>query len=260
MRLAGGQLALQSHILSGGKVDTQTLAKIFADGVVTEKEEETLGKYLTQPEIERIKKRLSKEKIQKISKKFSISFFSYLKNLLTKSGFKIFVALIAIIFIAGLIFVLPKIIKGVPNIFSGKNSPAQTSVQPPAETAPVIVPEGQPSLESSASLTTTTLELTTSDSEQKSISNLEKPIFILIKETPIGWLNVRKEPSKTAEIIAKVNSGERLETIGLEEAKGAEKFGWYNIILPDAKTGSEGEQVSYEAGWVYEEYVQISVE
>jgi len=248
MRLAGGQLALQSHILSGGKVDTQTLAKIFADGVVTEKEEEeTLRKYLTQSEIERVKKRLSKEKIQEISKKFSISFFSYFKKLLAKFGLKIFIALIAIAFIAGLIFVLPKIIKGVSGIFSGaKNTPAQTNVQPPVETAPAIAPESQPSPESSASPVATTSEPTTS--EQKSTSGLEKPIFILVKQTPTGWLNVRKEPSKTAKIIGKVNVGEKLEAIGLEEAKGGEKFGWYNIVLPDAKTG-----------WVYGEYVQIVI-
>lgn len=243
MRLAGGQLAIQSHILSGGKLDTQTLAKIFADGVVTEKEEETLRKYLTQSEIERVKKRFSKEKIQEISKKFSISFFSYFKKLLAKFGLKIFVALIAIMLIVGLIFILPKIIKGVSGIFSGtKNTPAQTNVQPSIETTPAIAPESQPGLESSVSSVATT-------SEQKPAFNLEKPIFILIKETPTGWLNVRKEPSKTAEIVTKVNPGEKFEAIGLEKDKGAEKFGWYNIILPNGQTG-----------WVYEEYAEISLE
>lgn len=75
MRLAGGQLALQLHILSGGKIDTQTLAKIFADGVVIKKEEETLRKYLIQSEIEKVKKRLSKGKIQEILRSFQFLSF-----------------------------------------------------------------------------------------------------------------------------------------------------------------------------------------
>jgi len=58
----------------------------------------------------------------------------------------------------------------------------------------------------------------------------DKP-YVVIKETPTGWLRVRAEPSTEAEEVAKVNPGEMYPY--LEE----EKDGWYKI---EYEVGEEG--------------------
>ncbi len=62
---------------------------------------------------------------------------------------------------------------------------------------------------------------------------------IKIKNTEVGWLNVRSEPSKAGSVVAKVYP--------TEEYEYAEKRdGWYNILLENDKKG-----------WVIGEYVEL---
>lgn len=68
---------------------------------------------------------------------------------------------------------------------------------------------------------------------------LEKP-YVVIKDTPTGWLRVRKTPSTSAEEIAKVNPGEEYKFVEANES------GWYLIVLED---GSEG--------WISGTYAQL---
>lgn len=53
---------------------------------------------------------------------------------------------------------------------------------------------------------------------------------VKIKDTPTGWLRVRKEPSTAAVEVTKVNPGE--EYVFLEE-----KSGWYKIELENGESG-----------------------
>jgi hypothetical protein len=55
--------------------------------------------------------------------------------------------------------------------------------------------------------------------------------YVVIKETPTGWLRVRAEPSTEAEEVAKVNPGEMYPY--LEE----EKDGWYKIEYEEGEEG-----------------------
>jgi len=61
--------------------------------------------------------------------------------------------------------------------------------------------------------------------------------LVAIKQTPTGWLNVRKLPSTSSEILTKVFPG---ESYPFSEVKN----GWYNILLKDLTEG-----------WVSGEYV-----
>jgi len=58
---------------------------------------------------------------------------------------------------------------------------------------------------------------------------MAKP-YVLIKETPTGWLRVRMEPSTTATEAAKVNPGEKYPLL-------EEKGGWYKIRYSGDKEG-----------------------
>jgi hypothetical protein len=55
--------------------------------------------------------------------------------------------------------------------------------------------------------------------------------YVVIKETPTGWLRVRAEPSTEAEEVARVNPGEMYPY--LEE----EKNGWYKIEYEEGEEG-----------------------
>ncbi|TSC54516.1 MAG: Uncharacterized protein LiPW31_52 [Microgenomates group bacterium LiPW_31] len=67
----------------------------------------------------------------------------------------------------------------------------------------------------------------------------EKP-YVLIKETPTGWLRVRMEPSASATEAAKVNPGEMFPYLN------EEKSGWYKIEYEEGKEG-----------WVSGVYVEL---
>jgi uncharacterized protein YukE len=251
MKLAGGQLALQSHILSGGKVDTQTLAKIFADGVVTPQEEDNLKKYLSKTDIEKVKKRLSKTKVQDISQKLSASFFGYLKKIFAEYGLKIIFFVLALVSIFGLIFVYQKYFKGLSSIFSQTESvTSQIHNQFPTENDPVTIPSKNQLENIKINLENSNFSETSSTSStDNKITTSTKLTLIQIKQTSTGWLNVRNNPSKNSEIIDKVNVGDRIESIGFESSKNSDEFGWYKIILPNSKEG-----------WIYEEYVEIIID
>lgn len=59
---------------------------------------------------------------------------------------------------------------------------------------------------------------------------MEKP-YVVIKDTPTGWLRVRKTPSTSGEEIAKVNPGEEYKFVEANDS------GWYLIVL---ESGEEG--------------------
>lgn len=65
-----------------------------------------------------------------------------------------------------------------------------------------------------------------------------KKVFILVKDTPTGFLRVREEPSISASESARVKPGDKF---GLLE----EKEGWYKIQYEDTKEG-----------WVYSQYAE----
>ena len=67
----------------------------------------------------------------------------------------------------------------------------------------------------------------------------EKP-YVLIKETPTGWLRVRMEPSASATEAAKVNPGEMFPYLN------EEKSGWLKIEYEEGKEG-----------WVSGVYVEL---
>jgi hypothetical protein len=66
-------------------------------------------------------------------------------------------------------------------------------------------------------------------SPKVSASPLAKP-YVQIKSPDTGWVRVRKEPSTSAEELAKVNDGEQFPLTD-------EQSGWYEIEYDTAKTG-----------------------
>lgn len=66
-----------------------------------------------------------------------------------------------------------------------------------------------------------------------------KPPYVEVLDTPTGWLNVRKEPATSAEILTKINPGERYQYLDKNET------GWFQIELEEEK------------GWVSSKYVKL---
>lgn len=69
--------------------------------------------------------------------------------------------------------------------------------------------------------------------------------YVLVKNTPLGSLNVRSEPSKTAKLINVVHDGDKLEVSEIKANPNNDQFTWYRIIWPDNKIG-----------WIYGQYVE----
>lgn len=67
------------------------------------------------------------------------------------------------------------------------------------------------------------------ESEEKQEEEMDRP-YILIKDTPTGWLRVRMEPSVSATEAAKVNPGEKFSLLD-------EESGWYQIRYQDSEEG-----------------------
>ncbi|MBU2592432.1 MAG: PEGA domain-containing protein [Patescibacteria group bacterium] len=65
--------------------------------------------------------------------------------------------------------------------------------------------------------------------EGKPASEPERP-YVLIKETPTGWLRVRMEPSINATEAAKIDPGEKFPLLD-------EESGWYKILYQEKKEG-----------------------
>jgi len=63
--------------------------------------------------------------------------------------------------------------------------------------------------------------------------------YLEVTNTETGYLNVRTGPSKSSSIVAKVDPGAQFEYLQKEG-------GWYEIVLPDGKSG-----------WVIDTYVEI---
>jgi len=68
---------------------------------------------------------------------------------------------------------------------------------------------------------------------------IEKP-YVMIKETPTGWLRVRQEPSTSATELTKINPGETYPYLNEEEN------GWYKI-----------EYATDKEGWISKVYAEL---
>lgn len=105
---------------------------------------------------------------------------------------------------------------------------AQTEIQPTVTPSLAPLPSGK---------VTPTLKVTPSPKATTSPSakitptggEIAKP-YVVIKDTPTGWLRVRADASTSAAEIAKVNPGEKYPLL-------EEKTGWVKISFADSKEG-----------------------
>jgi len=87
----------------------------------------------------------------------------------------------------------------------------------------------------------------TEEKEATKSGKTEEKKFVVIKETPTGWLRVRTDPSLGASESAKIKVGEKYEFL-------EEKEGWYKIKFNGNKDGLvEGE---FDEGWISSSYAQ----
>lgn len=84
--------------------------------------------------------------------------------------------------------------------------------------------------------------------EKKATESATKTKFVIIGDTPSGWLRVRTDASLSASESAKVKPGEKYQFL-------EEKNGWYKIKFNGNKDGLvEGE---FDEGWVSSQYSKI---
>ena len=74
----------------------------------------------------------------------------------------------------------------------------------------------------------------------------EEKEMVEILSTPVGYLRVRKEPSTLADEVGRVNPGQRLTLLEVDE-----KTGWFKIELLPVENGGEA-----KSGWISNQYAK----
>lgn len=243
MQLAGGQLALQARVLGGKKLSKKELANLLkAD--------------LKSKAFSRAKDKMTPAERKKLEK--MISFPSFIANKIKNlgRGFKIILIILLLLLITASVYFLLKGDKGreksapkastteqqglSPTSIENNNENAENKVKEPPE---------QETTTTDNSLSFVNQELyepmISPDNSAQNQQAEEKNSFALIKETPTGWLNVRQSPIISAEIITKINSGEKFLIINSTIAKPGSS-GWHQIELTDGSSG-----------WISAEYAEI---
>lgn len=75
----------------------------------------------------------------------------------------------------------------------------------------------------------------------KTSDTTQQEQFVVIQETPVGYLRVRSEPTTIAEEISQVNAGDEFLLLETDE-----ETGWYKIRVSES-----------EEGWVSNDYAEI---
>ncbi len=98
---------------------------------------------------------------------------------------------------------------------------ALSGAVPTPEATPDMTVSGTPS---------PTLKVTPTKAASSSATSDPKKPFVIIKDTPTGFLRVREEPSTSATEAARVNPGEKYHLV-------SEKSGWFEITYEPNKDG-----------------------
>jgi len=141
----------------------------------------------------------------------------------TKKGYKLVVSA-----------TLAKAPEALANDTSASSSAALTAT--PTPTGKLISPT--PKVTGKATPTPT--KKPTSSSTASSSAILDRP-YVVIKDTPTGWLKVRQEGNSTATEITKVNPGEKYTYLEANDS------GWYKITLTNG-----------DEGWISSKYAELN--
>jgi len=277
MQLAGGQLALQARVLGGNKLSKVELAQLLTKDI-NPQVAANVEKKLTAAERKKLRQYLAAKINNSRVKQKMISFPVFVIDKIRQVSprFKVLLVAAFICLIAVVMYLLVKNLlpdKAIKN----RNLALITTTSTPAETEltsrnSLINATGSNSSEltdsslllsfdneglifNSEELNQPISEEIENSIESKSLYNdvlndlvIEEQEFILIKNTPTGWLNVRRDPDINSEIIAKVNGGEKFIVLTSTIAKKGSS-GWHQISLTDGRIG-----------WVSAEYAEIIID
>jgi len=234
MAIASGQMALQSHLI-GNKMLNSDRASINSKS----KKRKTNNKN---------KKELIAVAVQnKDTIKIATNFNTYVKQVLAKLFGKNKVVLLVLLVLV-LLYVVIRQFNLWPTITGLWNKPENEN-QISAEN---LSPDWQEKTDAHLSAEETSLSFgeaenmlatTSTDLPVATTSPEASILYINIKTTPTGWLNVREIASKSAKILTQVNSGDKFEALEKKSVVG-DDYDWYKIKV-DGDIG----------GWVYGQYV-----
>ncbi len=239
--IANGQMALQSHILTGKPLDMEKLNS----GRGRSKNKKTKTDKNSPATIAKAE----------LKTKVSTSFLSYVKQFFSRLAKKIannkvwllsFVLTFAVLYLLADKYGLLSTIK--QNILKLKGSQAVVE----NVNSVVVNEEVQnlvdiPDLANNAALSFGVDNGTSTSSSTDSLNNVApSPVVskkLLIKETPTGWLNLRQNANKTSKILTKVQTNDKFEFLEKKTVVG-DDYDWYSI---NTEEGIKG--------WVYGQYV-----
>jgi hypothetical protein len=240
--IANGQMALQSHILTGKPLDME---KMNSSGGRRKKKKAAVSKN-------------SPANIASVEAKakVSTSFLIYIKQFFTRlfkniRQNKVWLITFVLIFIV--LYLLVDKYGILANIRQNLSKYIKTDELRSANNVTVASETDVNKLDNIPVLADNNMAFSFGSESASSTSSSTVPATedilmkkqVIIKDTPTGWLNVRQEASKETAVVAKVSAGEKYDLLSQVAAQGLEKFGWYQIALTENKVG-----------WVFAEYAE----
>ncbi len=234
MAIASGQMALQSHLMGNKAINSER-------GSSAKKKKKKTNSKIRQEQV-------AADSQNQETIKVATNFKTYVKQAFSKLFGKNKVSLLVLLALLLIYFAIRQF--NLWSVVAGLNNKPVSENQITTETSS---PDWQDKTTANLSADDVNLSFgneegalaTTSNPSMLATTTVpeESTLYINIKSTPTGWLNVRKSASKTAEILTQVNSGDRFESIEKKSVIG-DDYDWYKINFSKD-----------QSGWVYGQYV-----
>lgn len=224
INIANGQLALQSNMA----VMTVESKKLVASSGAKPKKSS------------RAKKKVSKLAIEAIEEKVNVNFAKFIWQKINRKI--VWLVLIIILAAFSAYLLRPQIMILKNKIIATSNNKAMVT-----NVNDLVSNEVADGLDISGNIDNELINLSFSEGGNSSTTATstegEVVIYLIIKDTPTGWLNLREIPSKSAKILTQVNSGDKFEAVEKQTVAG-DSYDWYKVIVDDKISG-----------WIYGQYI-----
>jgi hypothetical protein len=226
INIANGQLALQSNM---AVIAGEPKPLVASSGAKAKKST-------------RAKKKVSKLAIEAIEEKINVNFTKFIWQKINRKIVWLVLIIILAVFSAYLLRSQIMILKN-RIITTSDNKAIVTNVND------LVTNEAVDDFVISGNIDNELIDLSFSDggnsSSTATSTGVEEVvvIYLIVKDTPTGWLNLRENPSKSAKILTQVNSGDKFEAVEKQTVAG-DSYDWYKVIVDDKISG-----------WIYGQYI-----
>ncbi len=224
VRIANNQLVWQARAMSKGKLDEVALRAMLSDGKISPNEHKVLSRHMSQ------------RQVQKLHEQLQHRFSSWLSQIMHMGVARNAFIIIVTVLLATAVYV------SIVHFLGGIRNPDAVPVSGDSAN---MVADGD-STQDQPNAPDSIAEPPAEEAPKEPVSVEAPATWLKVASAPSGKLNVRKDPSLSSPVIARLDSGAAVEYTDSIQTAEADPYRWYKVSLPDNLTG-----------WVYGEYVGL---